>query len=214
MAIRDSLKISYKPVGRVAVFIDGWNFKSAAYDGLGIKVDFKKLLEVLVGNDMLLRAYYYSGIYDERTIEQIMKFSDVGEEAEREKRLLARREGEGKFLKALARSGFKIVTKPIKVMMDSAGKMKLKADLDLELALDMVGLADYCDKMILVSGDGDFVPVIHAVQSEGVRVVVVATQSQRARENANYNASDELLDVADDYVDIEGIESEIGFEVR
>jgi hypothetical protein len=90
----------------------------------------------------------------------------------------------------------------------------MKADLDLELAIDMLTLADRVDRIILVSGDGDFVPLVDAVAKRGVRVAVVSTQAEEAFRNARYRASDELLDAADEFIPIEAIRRFIERESR
>jgi uncharacterized LabA/DUF88 family protein len=80
----------------------------------------------------------------------------------------------------------------------------------------MLTLADRCDRMILVSGDSDFVPVVRAVGQRGVRIHVIASQSSYAY-NATIDhprpfparASDDLLDIADEFTDLKDLVSEI-----
>ena len=91
-----------------------------------------------------------------------------------------------------------VVLKPLKVFAGGT----IKADLDLELAIDMFSLVDRCDKFILCSGDGDFVPLIRAVAKRGVRIQVLSTQHPDAYANCNFKAADELVDAADEFIEL------------
>lgn len=243
---------------KVAIFLDGRNFKYATYDSLDMKVDFVKLKRYLTGNDFLVRAYYYSGVWTEESIRQYLYLKEVplaeaatpggdveveqlasgetaglpesaGEPAvtaaadngrlerpplytvdnEKFAEFMQKRDRDLKFLRFLNRNGYKVVTKPMKVYRDyTTGEVAIKADLDVELAIDMLKLADKVDKCILASGDGDFVPVVNEVAAKGVRVTVLATQSPDAAKRG-YRASDELIDAADEFIDIVTIRREI-----
>lgn len=207
--LKDRLNISYAPIGRASIHIDAYNFSICTYDGLGFKVDFIKLRDYLSRNSLLLRAYYYAGVFDEGAIEQVVQFTHPEDPDKRKQDMKNQRESEKGFHRALARSGFKVVTKPVKVFRNPDGKIKIKADMDIELAVDMMRIADRCDIQVLVSGDGDFAPLIYAVGQKGVRVVVVSTQSREAHLNANYRASDDLLDAADEFIDVANIKNDI-----
>ena len=197
---------------RVAIFIDGWNFAKATYEGLGVRVDFKRLLGALTGGRSLIRALYYIGEWTDDGFALLQslrraRLVDGGavytppDPAETERKR-AQQQG---FIRMLNRNGYQVVKKPVKVFADG----NTKADLDIELAIDMLTLADRCDRMILVSGDSDFVPVVKAVGMRGVRVQVVATQTPLAY-NASpehprsfpARASDELLDAADEFTEL------------
>lgn len=194
---------------RLAIFIDGRNFKYATYDALNLKVDFVKLLNVLKGDDYLIRAYYYSGVWNEEAIRHFINLRNLENKDERFSDLMIKRERDLSFLRFLNRNGFRVVTKPMKVYRDyTTGEVTVKADLDVEMALDMLKLADACDRIVLASGDGDFVPVISEVASKGVRITVISTQSEIAARNG-YRASDELVDAADEFIELEDIRSKI-----
>jgi uncharacterized LabA/DUF88 family protein len=162
---------------RVAIFIDGWNFAKATYEGLGIRVDFKRLLSTLAGGRTLLRAFYYIGewtpenyamMHDLRRVRLGLDVSEPPDPNEAERK---RMQQQG-FIRMLNRNGYQVVKKPVKVFADG----NTKADLDIELAIDMLTLADRCERMVLVSGDSDFVPVVRAVGMRGVRIEVVGSQ--------------------------------------
>ena len=72
-------------------------------------------------------------------------------------------------------NGYTMVTKPTKEFTDSQGRRKIKGNMDIELAIDMMELAEKLDHVVLFSGDGDFRRLVEAVQRKGVRVTVIST---------------------------------------
>jgi uncharacterized LabA/DUF88 family protein len=157
--------------GRVAVFIDGNNLFHAARFH-NLDIDYNKLLRVLLGDGRLLRAFFYTGV-------------DAGAE---------RQQG---FLLWMRRNGFRVVQKELKTFYDGTRK----ANLDVEIAVDMLSLAGKYDTAILVSGDEDFVYAVNAVAYKGCRVEVAGFRS---------NTAPKLIDVADFFIDL----GEIGDLVR
>lgn len=157
--------------GRVAVFIDGNNLFHAARFH-NIDIDYNKLLRVLLGDGRLLRAFFYTGV-------------DVGAE---------RQQG---FLLWMRRNGFRVVQKELKTFYDGTRK----ANLDVEIAVDMLSLAGRYDTAVLVSGDEDFVYAVNAIAYKGCRVEVAGFRS---------NTAPKLIDVADYFIDL----GEIGDRVR
>lgn len=149
--------------GRVAVFIDGNNLFHAARFHT-IDIDYNKLLRILLGDGRLLRAFFYTGV-------------DVGAE---------RQQG---FLLWMRRNGFRVVQKELKTFYDGTRK----ANLDVEIAVDMLSLAGRYDTAVLVSGDEDFVYAINAVAYKGCRVEVAGFRS---------NTAPRLIDVADFFIDL------------
>ena len=157
--------------GRVAVFIDGNNLFHAARFH-NIDIDYNKLLRVLLGDGRLLRAFFYTGV-------------DVGAE---------RQQG---FLLWMRRNGFRVVQKELKTFYDGTRK----ANLDVEIAVDMLSLAGRYDTAVLVSGDEDFVYAVNAVAYKGCRVEIAGFRS---------NTAPKLIDVADYFIDL----GEIAEKVR
>ena len=149
--------------GRVAVFIDGNNLFHAARFH-NIDIDYNKLLRVLLGDGRLLRAFFYTGV-------------DVGAE---------RQQG---FLLWMRRNGFRVIHKELKTFYDGTRK----ANLDVEIAVDMLSLAGRYDTAVLVSGDEDFVYAVNAVAYKGCRVEVAGFRS---------NTAPKLIDVADYFIDL------------
>src|SRR2546421_815196 len=157
--------------GRVAVFIDGNNLFHAARFH-NIDIDYNKLLRVLLGDGRLLRAFFYTGV-------------DVGAE---------RQQG---FLLWMRRNGFRVIHKELKTFYDGTRK----ANLDVEIAVDMLSLAGRYDTAVLVSGDEDFVYAVNAVAYKGCRVEGGGFRS---------NTAPKLIDVADYFIDL----GEIADKVR
>ena len=157
--------------GRVAVFIDGNNLFHAARFH-NIDIDYNKLLRVLLGDGRLLRAFFYTGV-------------DVAAE---------RQQG---FLLWMRRNGFRVIHKELKTFYDGTRK----ANLDVEIAVDMLSLAGRYDTAVLVSGDEDFVYAVNAVAYKGCRVEVAGFRS---------NTAPKLIDVADYFIDL----GEIADKVR
>jgi uncharacterized LabA/DUF88 family protein len=160
--------------GRVAVFIDGNNLFHAARFH-NIDIDYNKLLRVLLGDGRLLRAFFYTGV-------------DVGAE---------RQQG---FLLWMRRNGFRVIQKELKTFYDGTRK----ANLDVEIAVDMLSLAGRYDTAVLVSGDEDFVYAVNAVAYKGCRVEVAGFRS---------NTAPKLIDVADFFIDLGEIADKVRKEI-
>lgn len=97
----------------------------------------------------------------------------------------------------LGYNGYTVVTKPTKEFIDAHGRRKIKGNIDIELAVRAMELADRLDQMVLFSGDGDFRPLVEAVQRRGVHVTVVSTINIQPPMIA-----DELRRQADVFMDI------------
>lgn len=148
---------------RVAVFVDAQNMYHSAKNLYGANVNFKAVLDAAVAGRLLVRAMVY-GIA-----------SPGGDEA--------------KFLEALEKQGFELKIKDLQVF---AGGAK-KGDWDVGMAIDAVKLAEKVDVIVLMTGDGDFCPVIEYLHGHGVMVEVVAF-------GESTNA--ELRAMADSFVDL------------
>ena len=156
--------------GRVAIFIDGSNLFYAALQ-LGIEIDYTKLLYRLTGGSRLLRSFFYTGV--DRTNEK--------------------QQG---FLLWMRRNGYRVISKDLVQLPDCSKK----ANLDVEIAVDMMALVGSYDTAVLVSGDGDLAYAVDSVSYRGVRVEVMSLRSM---------TSDSLINVSDRYVDLDQIKEEI-----
>lgn len=141
----------FYPEERLGLFIDGPSLYAAAR-ALGFDIDYKRLLTVFQGKGRLVRAFYYTAIAEDQEYSPIRPLIDW-----------------------LDYNGYSMVTKPLKEFTDANGRRRLKGDMDVELAIDMMEMADRIDHAVLFSGNGDFRRLLEAVQRKGVRVSVVST---------------------------------------
>ena len=141
----------FYPQERLALFIDGANLYAAAR-ALGFDIDYKRLLDLFATKGRLVRAFYYTALVEDQEYSPIRPLVDW-----------------------LDYNGYTMVTKPTKEFTDASGRRKIKGDMDIELAIDLMEMAEHLDHAILFSGDGDFRRLVEAVQRKGVRVTVVST---------------------------------------
>src|SRR3546814_4005021 len=99
-------------------------------------------------------------------------------------------------------NGYTMVNKPTKEFTDATGRRKVKGNMDIELAVDVMEMLEYLDHVVLFSGDGDFRRLVEAVQRRGRRVTVVSTLRSQPPMIA-----DELRRQADNFVDLAGMQS-------
>lgn len=143
---------------RIAVFVDGANFFYMQKDQLGWFVDPRLLLDFIKTKGDIVDAFYYTG-------------KGVPPEARQEN-----------FLMALTHMGYSLVTKDLKTTMQSNGTLKQKANLDVEIVLDMFNTIDNYDMAVLVSGDGDFERPLSQLKSRGKKFLVMSTAGFVAKE--------------------------------
>jgi len=166
---------------RIALFIDGANLYASA-KSLGFDIDYKRLLKEFQAKGRLIRAFYYTALVDDQEYSSIRPLVDW-----------------------LDYNGYAVVTKPTKEFVDSTGRRKVKGNMDIELAVTAMEMADHMDHMVLFSGDGDFRSLVEAVQRKGVRVSVVSTVSTQPA-----MVADELRRQADEFVDLVSLMPRIG----
>lgn len=171
----------FHPEERVALFIDGSNLYATAR-ALGFDIDYKRLLKEFQSRGKLVRAFYYTALIEDQEYSSIRPLLDW-----------------------LDYNGYTVVTKPAKEFTDSTGRRKVKGNMDIELAVDMMELAPHVDQIVLFSGDGDFRPLVEAVQRRGVRVTVISTISTQPP-----MVADELRRQADVFIDLADLHDKIG----
>ena len=171
----------FYPDERIALFIDGSNLYAAARS-LGFDIDYKQLLNIFKQEGRLVRAFYYTALLEDHEYSPIRPLVDW-----------------------LDYNGYTMVTKPAKEFTDPAGRRKVKGNMDIELAVDMIEMAENIDHAVLFSGDGDFRRVVETVQRKGIQVTVVSTVNSNPPMIA-----DELRRQADDFIDLKNIRSKIG----
>jgi uncharacterized LabA/DUF88 family protein len=167
------------PTERVALFIDGASLYSVSRN-LGFDVDYRSLLEFFRKRAHLIRAYYYAALLETEEYSPLKPLTDW-----------------------LAYNGYTLVTKPAKEFTDSSGRRRIKGNMDIELAIDMLELSPRIDHAILFSGDADFRRLVEAVQRRGVRVSVVSSIR-----TSPPMIADELRRQADQFIEIADIAGE------
>ena len=171
----------FDPREKIALFIDGANLYATA-KSLGFDIDYKRLLQEFQGKGYLLRAYYYTALAEDQEYSSIRPLIDW-----------------------LDYNGYTVVTKPTKEFVDITGRRKIKGNMDIELAVDVMQMAESVDHIVLFSGDGDFRSVVEAVQHKGRKVTVVSTLSTQPPMIA-----DELRRQADHFVDLATLQAKVG----
>jgi uncharacterized LabA/DUF88 family protein len=152
------------PNQRIAVLVDVQNLYYSAQALFKTKVNYKNLLKVCVQNRILVRAIAYTIKTDENK--------------------------EQNFFDALNNAGFEVKEKDLQIFATGAKK----GDWDVGIAMDAIRLGDKVDSIVLVSGDGDFKPVVNYLQqSLGCLVEVVSFKPATNKE---------LMEIADDFTDI------------
>ena len=150
---------------RVGVFIDVQNMYYSAKNIYKSKVNFKTILKEAVRERNLIRAIAY-----------VIK-ADVKDEIN--------------FFEALKSLGFEVKAKDLQVFYGGAKK----GDWDIGIAMDTIELASKLDAIVLVSGDGDFVPLVqHLKHALGCYVEVMAFGK---------SSSKKLIEEADNFIDLD-----------
>jgi uncharacterized LabA/DUF88 family protein len=173
--------MTFYPNERIALFIDGANFYAAART-LGFDVDYRKLLDEFQKRGRLIRASYYTAILEDVEYSPVRPLADW-----------------------LDYNGFNVITKPAKEFTDAMGRRRIKGDMDIEIAVDMLELSAHVDHIVLFSGDGDFRRLVEAVQRRGPRVSVVSSIK-----TSPPMIADELRRQADTFIDLADLIGLIG----
>jgi uncharacterized LabA/DUF88 family protein len=171
--------MTFRPNERVALFIDGANLYSASRN-LGFDVDYRNMLDYFRRQANVIRAYYYSALLETEDYSPLKPLTDW-----------------------LAYNGYSLVTKAAREYTDATGRRRVRGNMEVEIAVDMLELAPHLDHAVLFSGDADFRRLVEAVQRRGVRVSVVSSIR-----TAPPMIADELRRQADHFLEL----GEIGTE--
>jgi uncharacterized LabA/DUF88 family protein len=158
---------------RTALFIDGASLYSASR-GLSFDVDYSLLLELFRDRTDLVSANYYSAILETDEYSPLKPLTDW-----------------------LAYNGYTLKTKPAREFTDATGRRRVKGNMDIELAVDMLDLAPHIQHVVLFSGDSDFKSLVEAMQRRGVKVTVISTVKTQPP-----LAGDELRRQANRFIDL------------
>ena len=170
---------------RMALFIDGSNLYAAA-KSLGFEIDYRLLRQEFLRRGKLIRAFHYAALLENEDFSPLRPLVDW-----------------------LSYNGYRTVTKTAKEYTDSEGRRKIKGNMEIELTIDAMELAPRLDHAVLFSGDGDFSPLVDALQRQGVRVSVVSTIRGQTP-----MASDALRRQADNFIELAELRDVIGRPAR
>lgn len=161
---------------RIAVLVDVQNLYYSAKHLYGTRINFRNLLQLVRYDRVLVRAIAYV--------------------------IRADTDAESEFFDAVNNAGFEVKEKDLQVFLDGAKK----GDWDLGIAMDAIRMGPKVDSIILISGDGDYVPVVNYLQqAHGCLVEVVAFKR---------TTSSQLINVADDFTNIEDYRDSLLFKPR
>jgi len=166
---------------RIGLFIDGANLYAASRT-LGIDIDYKRLYDEFAAQGRLIRASNYTALTDDQDYSLTRPLIDW-----------------------LDYNGYTMVTKTTKELTDSTGRCKIKGNMDIKLAVDVMEMAPVFDYIVLFSGDGDSCRVVEAAQRRGTRVSVVSTVRTTPP-----MVADELRRQADSFIDLANLAPSIG----
>ena len=173
--------MAFYPNERIAIFVDGANFHSTI-KSLDFDIDYKRMLELFKEKGRMTSARYYTALLEHDDYSAIRPLIDW-----------------------LSYNGYQVITKPAKSYTDRDGRNRIKGNMDIELALDMVELAGHVDHILLCSGDGDFRAAVEACQRKGTRVSVISSMKTKPAMLA-----DELRRQANDFIEVSDMGKLIG----
>nr|WP_170984859.1 NYN domain-containing protein [Roseomonas sp. AR75] len=172
--------VHFDPQERLGLFMDGAHLYGASRN-LGFDVDYKNLLGFFRRQARLVRTAYYTALLENDEYSPLRPLVDW-----------------------LGYNGYCVVTKPAREFTDAAGRRRVRGNIHIELAVDVMTLAPRLDHVLLFAGDGDLRRLVEAVQQQGVRVSVVSTiRTQPAM------VSDELRRQADQFIDLADLAPDI-----
>lgn len=204
-------------------FIDASNLFYGGEKSLGWKIDYSKLLKYLKSKYEVSLAYYFGGIETYGYKYNYLKNDSVplgqmeghlceyikraGKKINEAKLLLVSRHIQRiKFYLKLQKFGYKLFLKPVKTYYQEDGTTQRKANCDVEMAFYLMKEKDNFNKIVILSGDGDFLPVLKHLREIGKEVIVLARGPRTAREIRQFAGSN--------FRDFVRLENEIKFEEK
>jgi uncharacterized LabA/DUF88 family protein len=170
---------------KIAVLVDGPSMNSVTY-GLGMKIDYRALKMSFAKRGRLSALKYYTYVDSENPDNPLVKLLDW-----------------------LEYNGYRVFRKSARVFEHEDGGRSVRGSISAELATDMVVMAANVDHIVLLTNGIDYVYPVSEVQRLGVRVTLVSSLSSEG-----FKVSDELRRVADQFVDLEDLRSEIELPSR
>ncbi len=184
---------------RTNVYIDASNLFYGGEKSLGWKVDYAKLFRYFYGKYGASRVFFFGGIETCGYLFDYLDNSSVSVEKiethltvlldKRDKGTtsvesdgLSRHLGRTRFYLKLASFGYELILKPVKTFVAANGSITRKANCDVDMAFYMITDQDMFDRAVVLSGDGDFLPVLKHLRDNGKEILVLARASRTAKE--------------------------------
>lgn len=158
---------------RIGVFVDVTNMFYTSKLQHGAKLNYGRLLSGLVGSRTLIRALAY-----------ILQKTDIDQSA---------------FHKALHDFGYELRVKEVKVRVDVEGQPSVaKASCSVDLTLDAIALSARLDTVILITGDGSYIPLVEHLKARGIRVEICGFGGNTAADLVK--AADFFIPIRDEWM--------------
>ncbi len=184
---------------RSYAFIDASNLSYGGKKSLGWSIDHAKLLHYLKEKYGVEKAYYFGGVEVHRFPFDYLEHDTVPikeleiylsglvrtrskEMTEAQLVLMDRHLRRVRFYCKLAKFGYNLVLKPVKTYEDNDGVPRRKANCDVDLSFFLMRDKEEFDRAVILSGDGDFLPVLKHLRKEGKEVLLLARSDRTARE--------------------------------
>jgi uncharacterized LabA/DUF88 family protein len=196
---------------RAYAYIDASNLFYGGKKSLGWSVDFEKLYKYLQHRFEVSRIYYFGGVEihkfpfdylanDTVSLKDLEKY--LVEYVEKNKNnltsaklaLLDRHLKQVHFYQKLEKFGFQLVLKPVKMYGDEEGNQKRKANCDVEMAFYLMRDKNEFERVVVLSGDGDFLPVLKHLREVGKKEVLVLARGPRTAKEIKQFAGDKFMD--------------------
>jgi len=191
---------------RTFAFIDASNLFYGGEKSLGWKIDYQKLLKYIQDKYDVSKAFYFGGVeihdfaYDylanetvpldklEKHLSNLIQ-NKASKLNEAEILLIGRHLQRNRFYRRLNKFGYQLHLKPIKLYEQDDGTTKRKANCDVDLAFHLMKERDNVERVILLSGDGDFLPLLKYLKDIGKEVIVLARSPRTAKEIKQFAGS-------------------------
>lgn len=191
---------------RTFAFIDASNLFYGGEKSLGWKIDYRKLLKYLREKYKISKALYFGGVEihgfefdylknETVPIKKVEKYLTISIKKEGNKLsepmllLLHRHLQRVRFYLKLQKFGYELHLKPVKLYEQEDGSTKRKANCDVEMAFYLMKEKDNFDRVLILSGDGDFLPVLKYLKNIGKEVIILARGPRTAREIRKFAGS-------------------------
>jgi len=201
-------------------FIDASNLFYGGKESLGWKIDYDKLLQYLKVKYGVSKAFYFGGVeihdydYDyltnetvpvDKVEEHLANLLKQGKKLSEGQILLVDRHlARIRFYKKLEKFGYKLFLKPVKLYAQEDGSTKRKANVDVDMTFHLMKKEGGFDRIIILSGDGDFLPVLKYLQEKGKEVIILARGERTAKEIKRFAGSN--------FRDFEYLRTKISFD--